>query len=135
MALNVPVLASRTHQDNTAGVAKVTYDFAFHGGAIGAILLPLALPANAIIFDGVIDVVTAPTSGGSATIALGFNTATDMKAATAIASYTGLVALVPVGTAATAVKLTADRQLTLTVATAALTAGKVNFFFKYFIGS
>ncbi|MBW4580715.1 MAG: hypothetical protein KME42_14210 [Tildeniella nuda ZEHNDER 1965/U140] len=133
MAVSIPVKATRLHQDDLGGLVKVQYDFAVHGGAIGAIAIPLLLPNKAVIFDGFMDVVTAPTSSGSATIAAGFNTTTDIKAATAIASYTGIVAVVPVGTAAAALKLTADRQLTLTVAVAALTAGKINFFFKYFI--
>lgn len=128
------VQSSRIHSDAVGGIAKVQYDFAENGGAVGAILLDLVLPDNAVIWDGFFDVVTAPTSGGSATIALGLNTATDLKAATAIASYTGIVALVPVGTAAAAVKLTAERQLTLTIATAALTAGKINIFLNYYIG-
>lgn len=128
---NNPVLSTRLHQDEVGGIVKVTYDFLWHGGAIGAISLPLKLPNKAIITDGYADVLVAPTSGGAATVALGLNTATDLKAATAIASWTGIVALVPVGTAATAVKLTAERTLTLTVATAALTAGKINFFLDY----
>lgn len=128
------VYTPRIHLDELGGTAKVTYDFDVHGGAVGSIELPLELPDNAIIWDGVADVVTAPTSGGSATIALGMNTTTDLKGATAIASWTGLVALIPVGTAASAVKLTAARTLTLTIGTAALTAGLINFFLKYFEG-
>jgi hypothetical protein len=55
-----------------------------------------------------------------------------MKAnATAFSAYTGLVAGVPVGTAATAIKLTADVKPTITIATAALTAGKLNVHIKY----
>lgn len=131
---NQTVYTPRIHLDELGGTVKCTYDYDVHGGAVGAIELPLDLPDNAIIWTGVADVVTAPTSGGSATIALGVNTATDLKAATAIASWTGLVALVPVGSAATAVKLTADRTLTLTIATAALTAGLINFFLQYFEG-
>lgn len=113
-------------------VMRATYDFAVLGGAVGAVTLRDAvtggsavLPKGALVRDCVIDVVTAPTSGGSATIALGTGQATtDLKAATAIATYTALLACVPVGTAATAIKLTADRTMSATIATAALTAGK-----------
>jgi hypothetical protein len=124
----------RIHLDNAMGFAKVTYDFAEYGGAVGTIDLPLDLPDNAIIWDGVADVVVAPTSGGSATIAFGLNTTTDIKGATAIASYTGLVTLIPVGTAATAVKATAARSLTMTIGTAPLIGGLINIFVNYYLG-
>ncbi|NET97612.1 hypothetical protein, partial [Okeania sp. SIO1H2] len=68
------------------------YDFAIHGGAISTITLDTAtIPDNAIITGAYVDVLTDPTSGGSATIALGLNTTTDVLAATAIASVTGVV--------------------------------------------
>lgn len=131
--------AMRTYQLGTAiqknreHTQKCVYDFSKQGGAIGAINLldqdgkNCTLPNKSIIRDVLIDVVTTPTSGGSATIAIGSGAATnDFKAATAVASYTGLVAGVPVGTAATAIKLAADQKPTITVATAALTAGKLN---------
>ena len=118
-------------------ILRGLYDFATLGGAIGAVLLrdeeniALVLPNKAIITSVYIDVLTAITSGGSATIALGANTTTDLKAATLYSSYTGIVAGTPVGTAATAVKLTADRNLTATIATAALTAGKFYVMVEY----
>jgi hypothetical protein len=121
---------------------KATYDFSVSGGAIGAITLlgedgkAAKLPKNAIVRDCIIDVITAPTSGGSATIALGTGqSATDLKAATAIATYTGLLACVPVGSAATAIKLTADSTMSATIATAALTAGKINVWVDYSVSS
>lgn len=125
--------------NETVQVLRAKYDFSIQGGALAAINLIDAstgavaqLPKGAIIRDCIIDVVTAPTSGGAATIALGTGqAATDLKAATAIASYTALVACVPVGSAATAIKLTADRTMTLTPATAALTAGKIYVIVKY----
>jgi hypothetical protein len=117
---------------------KCVYDFSKQGGAISTLSLldelgkACVLPNKAIIRDVLIDVVTAPTSGGSATIAVGSGAATnDLKAATAIASYTGLVAGIPVGTAATAIKLSADKTPSVTIATATLTAGKLNVHIKY----
>ena len=114
-------------------VQKVTYDFAVHGGAVGNIELDCTVPENAVIVDGIVDVLTNPTSGGSATVALKVEGAADLLGATAIASVTGLVDTVPDGTAANAIKTTADRVVTVTVGTAALTAGKMNIFFRYFI--
>jgi hypothetical protein len=112
---------------------KCVYDFSKQGGAIGTLNLldevgkPCVLPNKAVVWNVYIDTVTAPTSGGGATIAISSGqVAADIKAATAFGSYSGLVAGIPVGNAATAFKLTADQKPTLTIATAALTAGKLN---------
>lgn len=110
------------------GIAKATYDVVSHGGAVGNISLDLKLPDNAIVYDGLIDVIEAPTSGGSATVAVTIEGAADLLAATAISAVTGQLDTVPDGTAANAVKLTADRMLTVTVATATLTAGKFHIY-------
>jgi hypothetical protein len=124
---------------NKVHVIRATYDFAVQGGAIGSVNLKdfdgnaAKLPLGAIIKQVLIDVVTAPTSGGAATIALTAQSAGDLKAATAIASYTGLVAGVPVGSAATMIKLTAERTISATIATAALTGGKINVLIEYYL--
>lgn len=117
---------------------KCQYSFAVQGGAVGTVSLldeqgkACKLPKNAIVLQAMIDVLTDPTSGGAATIALGTGASTtDLKAATAIASYTGLVAGVPVDTAATAIKLSADQTPSATIATAALTAGKINVHIRF----
>lgn len=107
------------------------YDFAVQGGAISTITLTDAygrntLPTGAIILGGTIDIIVQPV-GASATIALGTtagSSTTSIKGATAIASWTvGQLAMVPVFTAATYVKLTAAGSITTTIATTALTAG------------
>ena len=77
--------------------------------------------------------LTAPTSGGSATIALGANSTTDLLGATAYGSVTDRVAGVPVGTAATCVKVTSETALKVTIGTAALTAGKFNVFVQWYM--
>lgn len=124
---------------NHKHVMRALYDFSVVGGAVSTINLKdedgkdAVVPNKAIITSVFIDTLTAPTSGGAATIALGANSTTDLKAATAIASYTGIIAGVPVGTAATAVKLTNDRTITATVATAALTAGKIYVLIEYIL--
>ncbi len=117
---------------------RAIYDFAVSGGAVSTITMKdkrgrtAQLPDGAIVKHCLIDVVTAASSAGSATIAIGTGQAgNDLKAATAIASYTGLVACVPVGSAATSIKMTADRQPSVTIATAALVAGKINVFIDY----
>jgi hypothetical protein len=109
---------------------RSVYNFAVDGGAIAAIK-PLQnglIPANAIVYGGIINVTTALTSGGSATIAIGTDagsSATSIKAATAVATYSAaaILATVPVWTAASAFKMSAAGNIIWTVATATLTAG------------
>lgn len=125
---------------NKVQVMRATYSFATQGGSSAADIALLdsdgkaaILPSGAIIKQVLISTVTAPTSTGSATIALKAQSAGDLKAATAIASYTGLIAGVPVGTAATMFKLTAARTIYATVAVADLTAGVINVFIEYYL--
>lgn len=115
--------------------AVCNYNFAVSGGAISTITLKNCdLPINAVVDNFYVEVVTGLTSGGSATIALGYNTTTDMKAATAYTSFaSGWVQGVPTGAVANMVKLTAARSLKLTIATAALTAGKLVAVTQYYI--
>lgn len=113
------------------------YNFATLGGAIGSVTLlnvngeQAFLPSGAVVTSVMIDTLTALTSGGSATVALTAQSAGDLRAATAFGSYTGVIAGVPVKTAATSIKLTADRAVQATIATAALTAGKFNVLIEY----
>lgn len=127
---------------NYLRVAHGRYSFAKDGGAISTISLfdgngRNSLPAGAIILGGTIDVITTLTSGGSATISLGTSagsSATALVGATAVASWTaGQLALTPVFTAATYVKLTATGSLTATIATAALTAGVFEVHLEYIV--
>lgn len=114
---------------------KLVYDFTKDGGAIGSISLldedrlPVLLPVGFIIQRVLIDVVTAVTSGGSATLAFtSQKNAGDLLAATAKTSFTlaALIDGIPVDTAAAAIKLTAEKAPQLVIAVAALTAGKIN---------
>jgi hypothetical protein len=110
-------------------VVRGRYDFAVDGGAVGDIDLTLdaQIPANAIVLGGFVEVDTAPTSGGSATVAVKVEGAADIVAAAAIGgapwSTTGRKSVIPVFTGATTVKTTTARKIQATVATAALTAG------------
>lgn len=125
----MPEFTPRIHTDGLGSpLTKITYDFDVHGGAVGDVELELTLPDNAIVYGGFVDVITAPTSGGAATVALKIEGAGDLIAATAIASFTGQLNIVPAYTGTTSVKTTAERILTVTVATADLTAGKFNIF-------
>lgn len=110
------------------------YDFAVDGGAVGTITLRGVdaagneVPNGAVIMGGYVEVLTAFTSGGAATVAVNSQAAGDLVAAAAVSgapwSTTGRKSVIPVFTGATTVKTTATRQLAITIATAALTAGK-----------
>lgn len=120
---------------------KAQYDFSADGGAVG-LITPASnciIPDNAIILGGIIDILTTFTSGGSATIAVGTSagsSTSSLKGATAVGSWSaGLLAVVPVFTAATMVKLSAQGQVTLTVAVADLTAGKANIILAYLVSN
>jgi len=130
---------------NQLNAVKGLYDFAVQGGAVSTINLDdvnnefgttgnVVVPNNSVVWSGVIDTITQGATSASGTFSIGLNTTTDLKAATAAASITGLVALVPVGTAATAVKMTADRTLTTSIATGAVTAGKFNVYLQFWQG-
>lgn len=118
--------------------ARGRYDFAVDGGAVGDIVLTSdKIPANAYIVYSLIEVETALTSGGSATVALKSEAAADLLAATAFGSApwvsTGRKSGIPVSTGATTVKTTAARDLVATVAVAALTGGVFDVVVGYFI--
>lgn len=120
-------------------VAEATYSFAVSGGAVSTISLPMTdtIPSGAIVLGGVLEVTTAVTSGGAATVAVNVETAGDIIAAAAVSgapwSTTGRKSVIPVFTGATSVKTTAARSITITVATAALTAGVFNVHLVYYV--
>lgn len=119
--------------------AKATYDFAVHGGAIGAHKLGVRIPDNAIITRSYYDVITTATSAtDAATIALHAQGANDIVTATAISGVgniwdAGLHEGIQVGTAATMVKTTAEREITATIAVEAVTAGKFSLIVEYVV--
>lgn len=116
-----------------------TYDFAVDGGATSTIALMGAtrIPSGAVITGGYIKVVTALTSGGSATIAVQVNAANDISTAVAVASWTtGIKNVLPAPTTgavttSTRVLTTAARDISIVIATAALTAGKFHVVLEY----
>lgn len=116
--------------------ARAYYDFATDGGAVGAInLRGDALPSGALVLKSIIKTVTAVTSGGAATVSIGTEAATDIRAAATLATAPALNAtgtLLGAVTGATdPVALTADRHIVATIATAALTAGRFSVIVEY----
>jgi len=125
--------------DGQKGSVRAKYDFAVQGGAVGAISLldeegnAVTLPDNAIITNAIIDVITPPTSASTPTIAVGVAAANDLKTATAIASFTGILQGIPDGTVAAAIKTEAEETLTMTIAGTTLTDGKFIVFADYVV--
>lgn len=139
------ILEATLNSANLHGIrmAHATYNFAVDGGVIGAITpaTNFTLPKNAVVTNVAINSTTALTSGGSATIALGFTSgagAASLLAATAVASYSANAFLqgIPVPqTASTWLKLSAPGQAQITVATAALTAGVIELYVWYYVSA
>lgn len=130
----MPVIEGTTRLKEASG----EYDFAVDGGAVSTITLRAAggsslggiIPAGSVIVSGYIEVDTIVTtaSGNTGTIAVNSEGAADLLAATITSAApwasTGRKAIIPVFTAATFVKTTVARSLAITVAVAAVTAGK-----------
>ena len=122
--------------------ARAKYSFAVDGGVSG-LITPASnstIPINAIIWGGLVNVTSALTSGGSATIAIGTSagsSANSLKLATAVATYSSaaILPVIPVQTAGTAIKLSAAGAITITVAAADLTAGVMDIILFYVVAS
>ncbi len=117
-------------------VQEYVYDFDVDGGAIGAIDLSAKaskepLPVGAVAKRYTRKVLTAFTSGGSATVAVGNgDSATKYESAVAVASLTAN-ALAEDNAALNAILDAADGQLIVTIATADLTAGKAVYMVEF----
>lgn len=118
-----------TAANDSAGVSNTTV--AAHG-------MGVTLPSNAIVVGGFVDVNTVFTSGGSGTLAISIEGANDIISAAAVSgapySTIGRKAITPKANTpeSTSVKASAAREITCTVATAALTAGKLTGYI-YFV--
>jgi|ERR1700751_111594 len=126
-------------------IAKATYDFSVVGGAVATIQLPNAdiIPNGAIITKVMVDMKTALTSGGSATVQItggGITIAGATPAAYSSAPFSGTVPAVigqSTGLTVTAPYVpqiaTSSAPLVLVIGTAALTAGKFDIYVDYTI--
>ena len=122
-------------------VARFSYDLATAGNrTVAAHGTGVSLPAYAIIVGGFVDVNTAITGDTNATLALSVEGANDIISAAAVSgapwSTVGRKAIVPKANTpeSTSVKTTAAREITFTVATAALLTGKVTGYLYYVEG-
>ena len=125
---------------------RATYRFSAQGGSSSSSPIslydfdgkPAKLPSGAVIKQVTALTNTQPvsTQSGSFTSTLAFRaqSAADLKASvTAVALTTGLSAGVPVGTAATMIKLTAERTVQLTLGVADLSAGSIDLLIEYYL--
>lgn len=133
--------AARIRNLNALRCVAAQYDFAKDGGAVGDFALGIRIPAGALIIDAFAHVQTAATSADStATIALKAESAGDLFAAAAVSgapwSTTGRKQGVPdLATVGDTKIMTAEREITMSIAVQALTAGKINFFVVYVVNA
>lgn len=107
-----------------------SFSFAVDGGT-GAVVMRSndgAIPSGSYIVGGFVDVTTAGNSADdTATIALHVEGANDLVSAAAVSgapwSTTGRKDIIPDSTGSTAIKLTADRSPTATIAVQDIDAG------------
>lgn len=125
---------------NKIQLVKCKYDFSVLGGAISTLTLKGAdggscvIPDNAVVLDSYVDVVTALAGTGAYVSFSTGKAAADIKALTAIASVTGILRGIPDGTAAAAIKMTADVNPKMVISSAALTAGVLSLYVTYVVG-
>lgn len=132
-------------------IGVYTYDFAEDGGATSTIDLSakagaFTLPDNALVMNVWMAVETACTSAGSAVISYGNTTDVDGYSGTAGAVATFVLDYIQNGSTVAAALLwddtndhltgflanaSDDRDFSITIATAALTAGKIRFYVEY----
>lgn len=97
--------------------------------------LAVTIPDNAIVIGGSVDVVTAVTSDGPATVAISLVGANDLLTATGKVSLTIAAQLPLAAVIAAPIKLAAAKAVTVTVGDAALTAGKINGYIVWIEGA
>ena len=123
-------------------VTKFTFDTEANDNAatpasnaeMGAHPMAVSVPDNAIVISGHVDVITAVTSEGAATVAIGLVSGVDLLAATAKATLAAKYQSVMATTTAP-IKLEAAKAVTVTVGDAALTGGKINGYIIWIEGA
>ena len=124
-------------------VTKFTFDTAANDAAstpasnktVAAHPLAVTIPDNAIVISGFVDVIAAVTSNGDATVAIHLANANDLLAATEKANLTLAAQLPMAAVIAAPIKLTAEKAVTVTVGTDALTAGKIDGYIVWIEGA
>lgn len=128
--------ANITNQ-NALHCVAAQFDFAKLGGAVGAYGLGVRIPAGSVICNAFARVLTAGDSADdTATIAVHVEAANDIITAAAVSgapwSTTGAKAGIPdLATVGDYKITTVEREVTVTIAVQALTAGKFDIFIFY----
>ena len=144
--INAKVAAAGLAADGLGvlGVARFTFNPTATAGerTVGAHGTGVTLPQYAVVIGGFFEVNTVCTSAaGTGTIAIMVQGANDIQTATAVSgapySTTGLKAITPKSNTpeSTGIKLTAAREITVTVGTQDLTAGKLTGFIHYVVSA
>lgn len=115
---------------NEVKLERVVYDFSADGGAVGALDLFTA-GSDIVIKAAHAYVKTACTSGGSATVAYGITGSTTAFVDATAGAVANLTANAVLGAAEPPVRLASGSKVLMTIGTAALTAGKIEFVIEY----
>lgn len=124
-------------QVNGVKVAHMLFNFAVDGGATCTPANSDSIPANALVFGGVVNATTAVTAAGAATVAITTSAgsgAGSILAATGKAQL-GLDAVVAPSCVAAPFKMTVAGQPSIVVATGPLTAGVIEAWALYSLAS
>ena len=112
---------------------SVKYDFTEDGGAQGDFSFRRKLPAGAIVTRVFSDELTTIASGGAATVQLKAGSTNLTDALTAVGGN-------PqeqhnLASSAEAIKISTEAELTMTIATADLTAGELRWYVEYILAN
>lgn len=141
-----PVVSTAEVGLGSLRVARFLFDVAgkdsadANNSAVGAHGVGVTIPIHAIVVGGFFDVNTAFTTSASGTLAIHVQAANDIQTATIVSSAPfstiGRKAIVPKANTpeSTSVKTTAAREITCTVGTGVLTAGKLTGYLYYVEG-
>ena len=124
--------------DHRIHIARATYSFVEHAGAISVIGLGVFLPDNAVVVRSWWEVTDAVTSGGAAQISFSIPTDdVDGISAAAVLGTQGTAGYhegIQTGTAANfSTKTAAERELSMEISVATLTAGILVLFCEYVV--
>ncbi len=137
--MSVPSEAQISGAGGKEFTQEYIYDFAVHGGAVGNVSLKNprnALPSGAVILSAHYTVLTAMTSGGSATVSIGDAASTARYLAlTAFdnAAYDANVAKALSSGMPITVSSANISSPSISIAVAALTAGKIRIVFRGYV--
>lgn len=119
---------------NQVNHIEFEYDFANDGGAVGTIKLG-KFEQKCLVRKASVHVLTACTSGGSATVKIGTSTGDDDAFLDTTSGAVGSLTLNAVveETAGQSLIVAADEDVEMVIAVAALTAGKIRVYVEYIL--